>query len=98
VRRGEIYEYRSISRTRPVLLVSADELTAIGRPLVLDVTDVAPTGLRTMLAVAIPGHGHALIYSPSRAELDRFGARLGAASPETMMSVDRALSVAFGLS
>jgi mRNA-degrading endonuclease toxin of MazEF toxin-antitoxin module len=97
VQRGDIYQYQSISRARPVLLVSADALTAIGRPLILDITDVPPADARVLLAVEIPGHGYALIYNPARADPERFRQRLGAATPETMVSVNRALSVAFGL-
>ncbi|MEV6562939.1 type II toxin-antitoxin system PemK/MazF family toxin [Nocardia sp. NPDC051756] len=97
MRRGDLYAYQAISRTRTVLIVSADELTAAGRPIVIDVSDVAPTGVRSLLAVPIAGHGHALVYRITDVDPARLIEHLGVADPAAMDAISMSLSVALGL-
>ncbi|WP_157513944.1 type II toxin-antitoxin system PemK/MazF family toxin [Nocardia concava] len=98
MRRGDLYNYRSISRTQTVLVVSADELNAVDQPITLDVTDVRPTGVRSMLAVPLPGHGYILVRNFRAADPARFADCIGQASAEVMEQLDMSLRAALDLS
>ncbi|MFE4459256.1 type II toxin-antitoxin system PemK/MazF family toxin [Nocardia tengchongensis] len=98
VARGEIWTYQGIARVRTVLVVSADELNMAGLPMTCEITDVAPTGMRAMLAVPVPGHGRVLIRPTAAADPAHFMQHLGTADPATMAEVNMSLRAAFGLS
>jgi mRNA-degrading endonuclease toxin of MazEF toxin-antitoxin module len=97
VNRGDIWSYQAISRTRKVLVISADELNNVGQPITLDVTDVAPTGVRAMLATPLPDHGYILVRSMFAADPNRFRERLGRAPVAVMDQLEMALRAALDL-
>src|ERR671910_296445 len=92
VRRGEIWAYQSISRIRPVLVVSADALNDAGEPLVVDVTPTGPAGVTALLSVELPdGHGYARCRWINTGEPKRFAERLATVPLDVMERVNMAL-------
>lgn len=96
-RRGDIWEYQSISHTRQVLVVSADELNELGIPITADVTDVPPTGPAGLLAVPIGGHGYVKIRDLNRADTKRFSDLVARVTPEQQEAIDFRLRSALDL-
>ncbi|MFI6869883.1 type II toxin-antitoxin system PemK/MazF family toxin [Nocardia sp. NPDC050406] len=100
MRRGEVWEYRSISHVRRVLVVSADALNTAGYPVVVDVTDIEPSSpALLLLAVGLGAElgGWARCRSISTGEPSRFETLVGRASDEAMEQVDMALAAALSL-
>lgn len=96
-RRGDIWRYKAL-RARTVLVVSADEMTSAGLPMTIDITDVKPTGARSMLAVPIPGHGYALIHKIVGVDPGGFLERVGAVDRAALDAVGMGLRSALDLS
>ncbi|MRH88948.1 hypothetical protein GFY24_16095 [Nocardia sp. SYP-A9097] len=100
MRRGEVWDYRSISRTRRVLVVSAEALNTAGVPIIVDVTDIEPgSPALLLLAVGLGTElgGWARCRSISTGDPARFETLVGRASVEAMEQVDMALSAALSL-
>ncbi|MFD7846993.1 type II toxin-antitoxin system PemK/MazF family toxin [Nocardia sp. NPDC059764] len=100
MRRGEVWDYRSISRTRRVMVVSTDALNTAGYPIVVDITDIEPSSpALLLLAVGVGSElgGWARCRSISTGVLPRFETLVGQASPEIMEQVDMALAAALAL-
>ncbi|MGW0058113.1 type II toxin-antitoxin system PemK/MazF family toxin [Nocardia nova] len=85
--RGDIWTYKGIARVRTVLVISADEMTAAGLPMTVEITDVPPRGARGLLAVPVPGHGYALVRPIDAADPARFVDHVGTADPATLDAV-----------
>lgn len=83
-RRGDIWTYQGIARTKTVLVITADELNTAGLPMTMDITDIRPTGVRAMLATPLPGHGYILARSLMQADPDRFRDYLDTAATEVL--------------
>jgi mRNA-degrading endonuclease toxin of MazEF toxin-antitoxin module len=99
VRRGEVWRYQAISRSRPVLVVSCDELNDAEQPIVVDVTPFSPRGAAALLSVHIGDElgGYARCRTISFADAQRFAERLGAVPASAMDQVDMALRAALSL-
>jgi mRNA-degrading endonuclease toxin of MazEF toxin-antitoxin module len=64
LRRGEVWRYQGISRSRPVLVVSCDELNDAEQPIVVNVTPFSPQRAVALLT-AVPHHqllGHQTVH------------------------------------
>lgn len=99
MRRGEIWRYQGISRSRPVLVVSCDELNDADQPIVVDVTPFSPQGAAALLTVSVGDElgGYARCRTISFADSARFTEQLGTIPDSTMEQVDMALRAALGL-
>ncbi|WP_054812536.1 hypothetical protein [Nocardia arizonensis] len=84
LRRGDIWTYQGIARTKTVLVITADELNTAGLPMTMDITDVRPTGVRAMLATPLPERGYILARSLMQADPDRFRDYLDTAPAEML--------------
>jgi mRNA-degrading endonuclease toxin of MazEF toxin-antitoxin module len=94
-----VWRYQSISRTRPVLVVSCDELNAAGQPIVVDVTTVSPQGPALLLTVHVGDElgGFARCRTVSFADPQRFAELVGVVPDVVMEQVDMALGAALSL-
>jgi mRNA-degrading endonuclease toxin of MazEF toxin-antitoxin module len=99
VRRGEVWRYQGISRPRPVLVVSCDELNDVEQPIVVDVTSFSPQGAVALLTVRVGDElgGYARCRTISFADTKRFTELLGTVPESTMEQVDMALRAALNL-
>lgn len=99
MRRGEVWQYQGISRSRPVLVVSCDELNDAEQPIVVDVTSFSPQGAAALLTVRVGDElgGYARCRTISFADTKRFTGLLGAVPESTMEQVDMALRAALSL-
>ncbi|MCA1675763.1 MAG: type II toxin-antitoxin system PemK/MazF family toxin [Actinobacteria bacterium] len=99
MRRGEVWQYQGISRSRPVLVVSCDELNDAKQPIVVDVTSFSPQGAAALLTVRIGDElgGYARCRTISFADSTRFTELLGSAEEPAMEQVDMALRAALSL-
>lgn len=99
MRRGEVWRYQGISQSRPVLVVSCDELNDAEQPIVVDVTSFSPQGAVALLTVRIGDQlgGHARCRTISFADPKRFTDLLGTVPDSTMEQVDMALRAALNL-
>ncbi|WP_330186022.1 type II toxin-antitoxin system PemK/MazF family toxin (plasmid) [Nocardia sp. NBC_01503] len=104
MRRGELWTYKGLGRTRHVLVVSANELNNTGSPITCDVTDVAPTGSRVLLSIPItlPNNGGTAYIRVVRGlsgqtDVDRFDSLIGRVPDEVMEQVGLALRAALDL-
>jgi mRNA-degrading endonuclease toxin of MazEF toxin-antitoxin module len=99
LRRGEVWRYQGISRSRPVLVVSCDELNAAEQPIVVDVTSFSPQGAAALLTVRVGDElgGYARCRTISFADTKRFTELLGTVEELTMEQVDMALRAALNL-
>ncbi|MGH3773797.1 MAG: type II toxin-antitoxin system PemK/MazF family toxin [Pseudonocardiaceae bacterium] len=99
MRRGEVWRYQGISRARPVLVVSCDELNDAEAPIVLDVTSFSPQGAVALLTVRVGDElgGYARCRTISFADSTRFTELLGTVPGPTMEQVDMALRAALSL-
>lgn len=99
MRRGEVWDYQGISRSRPVLVVSCDELNEAEQPIVIDVTPFSPQGAAALISVRIGDElgGYARCRRISSGDAKRFTERRGLVADSTMEQVDMALRAALGL-
>jgi mRNA-degrading endonuclease toxin of MazEF toxin-antitoxin module len=99
LKRGEVWRYQSISRARPVLVVSCDELNAADQPIVVDVTTHSPQGPAALLTVRVGEElgGYARCRTLSFADPAQFAELRGTVSAATMEQVDMALRAALSL-
>lgn len=99
MRRGEVWRYQGISRSRPVLVVSCDELNDAEQPIVVDVTSFSPRGAPALLAVRIGDElgGYARCRTISFADPKRFTELLGTVPETTMEQIEMALRAALSL-
>ncbi len=99
MRRGEVWRYQGISRSRPVLVVSCDELNDAEQPIVIDVTSFSPQGAAALLTVRVGDElgGYARCRTISFGDSKRFTELLGTVPESTMEQVDMALRAAFNL-
>ncbi|MFI5721118.1 type II toxin-antitoxin system PemK/MazF family toxin [Nocardia sp. NPDC051750] len=96
--RGEIWTYQALARTRRVLVVSADELNAAGKPITVDITDTAPTGVVALLSVPLPDRsGYIRVRALAFADPDRFTERVAVLPDNVMDQVNMALRAALAL-
>ncbi|MGA8113152.1 MAG: type II toxin-antitoxin system PemK/MazF family toxin [Actinocatenispora sp.] len=96
--RGEVWAYKSLTRTRSVVVVSTDSLNELGEPLVVDVTPSGPTGPTALLSVELPdGLGFARCRRIDTASPDRFAERVAVLPPDVMEQVDVALRAVLDL-
>uniref|UniRef100_UPI003F4955F7 hypothetical protein n=1 Tax=Nocardia suismassiliense TaxID=2077092 RepID=UPI003F4955F7 len=58
---------------------------------------MAPTGVRSLLAVPIADHGHALVYRITDVDPAWLVEHLGVADPAAVDAISTSLSVALGL-
>lgn len=99
MRRGEVWRYQGISRSRPVLVVSCDELNEAEQPIVVDVTSFSPQGAAALLTVRVGDElgGYARCRTISLGDSKRFAELLGTVPASTMEQVDMALRAALNL-
>ncbi|MFD3431191.1 MULTISPECIES: type II toxin-antitoxin system PemK/MazF family toxin [Actinomycetes] len=100
VSRGQVWDYRSISHTRRVLVVSTDALNEVGCPIVVEITDVQPRNPALMLLSINLGPdlgGYARTRSVSESNPKRFDKLIGHAPEHLMDQVDAALRAALAL-
>lgn len=99
MRRGEVWRYQSISRARPVLVVSCDELNAADQPIIVDITTHSPQGPAALLTVRVGDDlgGYARCRTISFGDPARFAELLGTVPGGTMEQVDMALRAALSL-
>ncbi|MPZ28578.1 MAG: hypothetical protein GEV12_19800 [Micromonosporaceae bacterium] len=97
MKRGDIWRYRGLARTRLVLVVSDDVLNERGEPIVVDVTDTGPEGPIALLTVRVGEWGFARCRRLTFADADRFDDQLAQLPAEVMDQVDVALRVALSL-
>lgn len=99
MRRGEVWRYQGISRARPVLVVSCDELNDAEQPVIVDVTPFSPQGAAALLSVSIGDQlgGYARCRMISFAEAKRFTELRGTVPEPTMEQIDMALRATLGL-
>jgi mRNA-degrading endonuclease toxin of MazEF toxin-antitoxin module len=99
LRRGEVWCYQAISRSRPVLVVSCDELNDADQPIVVDITPFSPQGPAALLTVLLGEQlgGYARCRTTSFADAERFAELLGTVPASTMEQVDMALRAALSL-
>ncbi len=100
IARGQVWDYRSISHTRRVLVVSTDALNAVGCPVVVEITDVQPRNPALMLLSINLGSefgGYARTRSVSEADPKRFEKLIGHTPDHLMDQVDAALRAALAL-
>jgi mRNA-degrading endonuclease toxin of MazEF toxin-antitoxin module len=99
VRRGEVWRYQGIFRSRPVLVVSCDELNDAEQPIVVDATSFSPQGAVALLTVRVGDElgGYARCRTISFADTKRFTELLGTVPDSTMEQVDMALRAALNL-
>ncbi|MGH3938515.1 MAG: type II toxin-antitoxin system PemK/MazF family toxin [Pseudonocardiaceae bacterium] len=99
MKRGEVWRYQGISRSRPVLVVSCDELNDAEQPIVVDVTSFSPQGAAALLTVRVGDElgGYARCRTINFADTKRFTELLGAIPEPTMEQVDMALRAALSL-
>jgi mRNA interferase MazF len=112
MRRGEIWvanlnpaRGREVGKIRPVLVIQAEELTAIGTPMVvvLPLTTQVYTDF-TKWRITIPARGRLLkdcqvvVDQPRALDRARFGeGPLAALTPEEMSAVERSLKAVLGM-
>lgn len=100
IARGQVWDYRSISRTRRVLVVTTNALNNQGYPVVVEITDVQPRNPALMLLSINLGEefgGYARTRSVSEADPKRFETLIGSAPEHLMDQVDAALRAALAL-
>jgi len=99
LRRGEVWRYKAISRSRPVLVVSCDELNDADQSIVVDVTPFSPQGPAALLTVRLSDElgGYARCRTISFADAQRFAELLGTVPESTLEQVDMALRAALSL-
>jgi mRNA-degrading endonuclease toxin of MazEF toxin-antitoxin module len=99
LRRGEVWRCQGISRSRPVLVVSCDELNDAEQPIVVDVTSFSPQGAAALLTVRVGDElgGYARCRMISFADTKRFTELLGTVPESTMEQVGMALRAALNL-
>jgi mRNA-degrading endonuclease toxin of MazEF toxin-antitoxin module len=100
LRRGQVWRYQGISRSRPVLVVSCDELNDAEQPIIVDVTSFSPQGAAaSLLSVQIGDElgGYARCRMISFADSKRFAELLGTVPESTMEQIDMALRATLNL-
>jgi mRNA-degrading endonuclease toxin of MazEF toxin-antitoxin module len=99
LRRGEVWRYQGISRSRPVLVISCDELNDAEQPIIVDVTSFSPQGASSLLSVHIGDElgGYVRCRMISFADSKRFVELLGTVPEPTMEQIDMALRAALSL-
>ena len=99
MRRGQVWRYQGISRSRPVLVVSCDELNDAEQPIIVDVTTFSPQGAASLLSVHIGDElgGYARCRMISFADSKRFAELLGTVPDSTMEQIDMALRATLNL-
>ncbi|MGH3837769.1 MAG: type II toxin-antitoxin system PemK/MazF family toxin [Pseudonocardiaceae bacterium] len=99
MRRGEVWRYQGISRARPVLVVSCDELNDAEQPIVVDVTPFSPQGAAALLTVRVGDElgGYARCRTIRFADVKRCTELLGTVPAPAMEQVDMALRAALSL-
>lgn len=100
LRRGDIHAYRVAGRTRHLLVVSVDALTAAGTAIVVEVVDrIDISGLQELLTVplAAPFDGwYAKAWHLNFMSSDRLasGQRVGAVDAATLAQITAAIKAA----
>ncbi|WP_282781889.1 type II toxin-antitoxin system PemK/MazF family toxin [Nocardia sp. CC201C] len=100
IARGQVWDYRGISHTRRVLIVSTDALNDAGYPIVVEVTTVAPrTAAMKLLSINLGAElgGYARARAIGDANPERFDTLIGTAPDHLMDQVDAALRAALAL-
>jgi mRNA-degrading endonuclease toxin of MazEF toxin-antitoxin module len=94
-----VWRYQSISRVRPVLVVSCNELNDAGQPIAVDVTTTSPQGPAALLTVRVGDDlgGFARCRTISVVDPQRFAEIVGTVPGEVMDQVDMALRAALSL-
>ncbi|WP_280407485.1 type II toxin-antitoxin system PemK/MazF family toxin [Nocardia brasiliensis] len=100
IARGQVWDYRGISHTRRVLVVSTDALNDAGYPVIVEVTSIQPGNPALKLLSVDLGPqlgGYARSRSIADADPKRFELLIGTAPAHLMDQVDAALRAALAL-